>query len=124
MGGVGSLSGIVLEARDPEALARFYSVLTGLPVVFGDEEVVAIGERPDSDFHLSFQRAPDHEPPTWPDPRSSMQAHLHIRVSDLDQAERTALELGASSFAVQPSPDGQRVMADPAGHPFCLVPVR
>ena len=121
---VGSLSGIVLEARDPEELARFYSGLTGLSLVFVDEDVVAIGERANADFHLSFQRAPDHEPPRWPDPRSSMQAHLHIKVADLDEAGRKALELGASRPEFQPAPDRHRVFADPAGHPFCLVPAK
>jgi hypothetical protein len=32
-GGVGQLSGVALECRDPAALAEFYSRLTGWPVV-------------------------------------------------------------------------------------------
>ena len=123
MDGVGFLSGIVLECRDPAGLARFYSALTGWPLVFTDEDFVAIGEGPEASFHLGFQRAPAHEPPTWPDPHSSMQSHLHIKVRDLDAAERRALELGATRFSTQPAPTRHRVLADPAGHPFCLVPL-
>jgi hypothetical protein len=50
-----------------------------------------------------------------------MQAHLHFRVEDLDAAERAVLDLGATKFDHQPSARS-RVYADPAGHPFCLVP--
>ena len=123
MDDVGFLSGIVLECRDPTELARFYSALTGWPLVFRDDDFVAIGEGPDAGFHLAFQRAPAHEPPTWPDPRSSMQSHLHIKVRDLEAAERRVLELGGTTFSTQPAPTRHRVLADPAGHPFCLVPV-
>ncbi|MBC9225673.1 VOC family protein [Aeromicrobium sp. 636] len=116
---VGSLSGVALEGRDPAALAAFYSAVTGWPILHSDEDWYSIGA-PDGAFHLSFQLAPEHEPPAWPDPASSIQAHLHVRVDDLDAAEARVLELGATRFAHQPNPDGSRVFADPAGHPFCL----
>ena len=119
---VGVLSGVALECRDPAALAGFYSALTGWPVTYADEDWCSVGEDAEAPFHLSFQRAPEHMPPTWPDPHSSMQAHLHFRVADLDRAEDAALALGATRFEHQPSPRA-RVLADPAGHPFCLVPL-
>jgi hypothetical protein len=49
-----------------------------------------------------------------------MQAHLHLRVDDLDRAEEAVLALGASKFEHQPNPEHARVFADPSGHPFCL----
>jgi catechol 2,3-dioxygenase-like lactoylglutathione lyase family enzyme len=122
MSGIGSLSGIALECTDPAALAAFYTELTGWPVVYASPDWCSIGTSRDADLHLSFQRAPDHRPPVWPDPASSMQFHLHLRVSDLDTAEAAALSLGASKPAEQPNPTGHRVLLDPAGHPFCLVP--
>jgi hypothetical protein len=121
---LGRLSGLVLECPDPGVLAAFYSRLTDWPVTFADEDWASIGESADADLHLSFQRAPDHRPPTWPDPASSMQAHLHLRVADLDEAERVVLEIGGSKLDHQPDPESARVFADPAGHPFCLVPRR
>ena len=124
MNGIGHLSGVVLECRDPAELAAFYARLTGCPVVFSDPEWCSIGEGRDAAFHVSFQRAPDHEPPMWPDPASSMQVHLHLRVDDLDEAERAVLALGAMRFDHQPDGVGSRVFADPAGHPFCLVRAR
>ena len=113
-----------MECRDPAALAAFYSRLTGWPVVFAHEDWYSVGESEEADFHLSFQRAPGHQPPTWPDPASSMQVHLHLRVDDLDAAERAVLALGGTKFDDQPGLTGSRVYADPAGHPFCLVPHR
>jgi catechol 2,3-dioxygenase-like lactoylglutathione lyase family enzyme len=120
MTGIGLLSGVALECRDPAELAAFYSRLTGWPVVFSDPDWFSIGESEEAVFHLSFQRAPGHRPPVWPDPASSMQLHLHVRVDDLDAAERAVLALGATRFDDR-FWETSRVYADPAGHPFCLV---
>jgi catechol 2,3-dioxygenase-like lactoylglutathione lyase family enzyme len=119
---VGELGGVALECRNPAVLADFYSELTGWPVVYNDPDWYSVGQSEKASFHLSFQRSPNHQPPTWPDPASSMQFHLHFRVEDLDAAERAVLTLGATKFDHQPAPDRSRVFADPAGHPFCLVP--
>lgn len=120
MPGAIGVSGVALECRDPAALAAFYSALTGWPVVHADEDWFSLAAAEWAGFHLSFQRAPGHVPPTWPDGASSMQAHLHLRVDDLDAAEARAVERGAVRFDHQPHPDSSRVFADPAGHPFCL----
>lgn len=120
MSGVGSLSGIALDCPDPAALADFYSRVTGWPIVYADPDWYSVGASRNADLHLSFQRAPGYQPPTWPDPASSMQFHLHFRVDDLDSAENTVLNLGATKLDRQASPPRYRVFADPAGHPFCL----
>jgi hypothetical protein len=106
------------------ALAEFYGQLTGWPIVYSSPDWVSIAEHAAASWHLSFQLSPGHQPPTWPDPHSSMQFHLHIRVPDLDLAEAAVLALGATRFAHQPRPEGSLVLADPAGHPFCLVAAR
>ena len=117
---VGQFSGIALECPDPDALARFYSAITGWPIVYTSDTWVSIGENPTAAWHLSFQRSPAYTAPTWPDPASSMQFHLHFRVTDIEAATRSVLALGGSLFADQPNETGSRVFADPAGHPFCL----
>jgi hypothetical protein len=121
MEGIGRFSGVALECPDPAALATFYSHLTGWPIVYTSPDWWSIGEDADAPWHLSFQRSPDFQPPTWPDPGSSMQAHLHVRVRDVDSAEEAVLRLGATKLAHQPHPDTSRVFADPAGHIFCVV---
>src|SRR5262245_38920855 len=98
MSGFGGLSGVALDCREPAALADFYSRLTGWPVVYAHPDWYSVGESEGSAFHLSFQRAPGHRPPIWPDPASSMQLHLHFRVDDLDAAEGAVLALGGSKF--------------------------
>ena len=120
MTAIGRLSGVALECRDPAALAEFYSLITGWPVVYAAADWYSIGVDENAEFHLSFQLAPAHEPPVWPDPTSSMQLHLHLRVDDIDAAEEAVLARGATKYDHQPSPEHARVFADPAGHPFCL----
>ena len=66
---------------------------------------------------LAFQRAPDHQAPRWPDPRYPQQVHVDVIVDDLDTADTEVLALGARPLA-----GGDHVYADPAGHPFCLIP--
>jgi catechol 2,3-dioxygenase-like lactoylglutathione lyase family enzyme len=112
---IGRLSSVVFDCRDPHTLARFYSELLGLPVTRIDGDWVDIG---DGQARMSFQLAPDHQSPRWPDPAFPQQVHLDIRVSDIDAAEAKVLALGAARL---PSTElGFRVYADPAGHPFCL----
>ncbi len=65
---------------------------------------------------IAFQRAPDHQPPVWPDPARPQQFHLDVMVDDVTAAEPEVLRLGARRLA------GDHVYADPAGHPFCLIP--
>ncbi|WP_327638171.1 hypothetical protein OHB24_07295 [Kribbella sp. NBC_00482] len=58
-------------------------------------------------------------PPRWRDPAHPTQIHLDVLVADLDAAERSVLEHGATQLEDFP---GWRVYADPVGHPFCLYP--
>ncbi|MPZ26387.1 MAG: VOC family protein [Micromonosporaceae bacterium] len=126
---IGQLANLVLETRDPQALAQFYSELLGKPIARVDRDWVDVGEP--QEMLLSFQLAPEYEPPRWPDPASSMQFHLDIWVQDIAEAEAKVLALGATRLpwssddevaqGLRPAgANGFRVYADPAGHPFCL----
>lgn len=124
---IGRLGAVVLDCPDPKALAGFYSELLGMPVRTEEDDWVTIGEP--GAVAVSFQRAPDHRPPRWPDPAYPQQLHLDLWVDDIEDAERRVLALGATRLpggSEEPAADGQpggsgfRVYADPAGHPFCL----
>lgn len=111
---IGRMHHVVLDCRDPAALARFYSALLGLPVTHADPDWVVVAPD-DTTSGLAFQRAPDHVPPRWPDPDHPQQFHLDVMVDDVAAAEPQVLALGAVRLA-------GTVFADPAGHPFCLIP--
>jgi hypothetical protein len=119
---IGQLSGFALECPDPATLAGFYSAVTGATVSYSSDDWVSLALS--EGFDLSFQRSEDYRPPVWPDPHSSMQYHLHVKVTDLDEAQAEIVALGATVFRDQPSPDTARVLADPVGHVFCIVPRR
>jgi catechol 2,3-dioxygenase-like lactoylglutathione lyase family enzyme len=116
---IGRLHHLVLDCPDPDVLARFYSELLGWPITWRrpDWVVVAVDDRSSG---LAFQPVADYRAPDWPDPARPQQLHLDVMVDDPDSAEAQVLALGARRLAA-PDP-GSRVFADPAGHPFCLIP--
>ncbi|MPZ63813.1 MAG: hypothetical protein GEU93_21615, partial [Propionibacteriales bacterium] len=112
--------GVVLDAPDALALARFYSDLLGWEIAKSGPEDAAILP-PDGVAYLGFQTSPEYVRPVWPAAAGSQQMmlHLDLEVEDLDAAVAHAVELGAEIAEYQPQ-DDVRVLLDPAGHPFCL----
>jgi hypothetical protein len=120
----GLLQCVVLDCPDPRALAGFYAELLGGTVNQPDPRW-----RVDEDWAtlhlasglvLAFQRAHEYRPPRWPDPAHPQQFHLDVEVTDLVAADRQVRAAGATRLD-----DGSqfwRIYADPAGHPFCLLP--
>ncbi|MDP9219922.1 MAG: VOC family protein [Actinomycetota bacterium] len=113
---IGRRHHVVIDGPDPSRLARFYSELLGLPVTYESADWVVIAEN-DKTSGFAFQLAPDHVPPRWPDPAYPQQFHLDVMVDDVDAADPLVLALGARRLST-----GDYVYADPAGHPFCLIP--
>jgi catechol 2,3-dioxygenase-like lactoylglutathione lyase family enzyme len=111
---IGRLHHAAFDCPDPAAMAAFYSELLGWPITYRSDDWVVVAAN-DTSSGLAFQRAPDHRPPTWPDPRVPQQVHFDIMVEDPEAAGPLVLALGARRLA------GDNVYADPAGHPFCLV---
>jgi hypothetical protein len=116
---IARLRAVVLDCPDPLGLAGFYRQLVGGEIDYDDEDWVRL--RDGADVRLSFQRAPDHQPPEWPNPDRPQQFHIDVTVDDVDEAERQVLAIGARKHELQPGEkQGWRVYLDPAGHPFCL----
>jgi len=115
-----TLTGTVLDAPDPRALADFYRRLLGWTVVADEPGWVKLAS-PEGGAGLAFQAETAYTRPTWPATAGAQQMmlHLDIEVDDLDAAVTYAVELGATQSPHQPQPD-VRVLLDPAGHPFCL----
>jgi hypothetical protein len=123
MAGISGLTGwigTVLSARDPVALARFYSALLGIDISREDPDWVTI-RLPGTSHYLAFAIDEHHAPPTWPSRpgEQTVQLHLDLGVRDVETAVGEAVALGAAVAAHQPQ-DDVRVLLDPEGHPFCL----
>ena len=121
MAGIARMRAVVLDCPDPGALADFYRKLVGGEITDVDDDWVNL--RDGADVVLSFQLAPDYQPPVWPGAERGQQFHIDVTVDDVDEAERQVLALGATRHEVQPGIEegGRfRVYLDPAGHPFCL----
>lgn len=124
-----------IDARDCRGVAEFYRRLLGLRYRPGDEPP-AQGAPDDADWlvlldcHgrrvLAIQEKHDLRASTWPSEEVPMQLHLDFTVRSLDELQRhrrRAEQLGATVL-LDRSEDPQQplyVLADPAGHPFCLL---
>ena len=114
---IGQLRSVVVDCKDPKALATFYSGVLGGTVDAEDDTWVVLTDP--AGRRLAFQYSPEHDPPQFPDSHGSQQFHLDVLVDEFEGAEQAVLALGATRL-----PGGQksfRVYADPAGKPFCLT---
>jgi catechol 2,3-dioxygenase-like lactoylglutathione lyase family enzyme len=119
-----NLVAVSLDSADFRKLADFYVKLLGGEIVheFGEHGVkVSV---PGTDVCLNFLEAEGYVPPVWPEEPGKPQQmeHLDFAVDDLAAAVARAVELGAKEAPQQFIPE-IRVMLDPAGHPFCLIPI-
>jgi catechol 2,3-dioxygenase-like lactoylglutathione lyase family enzyme len=126
----------VLDSTDVRGLADFYRELLGLVYRPGDEPP-ADGSADDADWVvllepggrrvLAVQEVERLEPTTWPEHDVPMQLHIDFTVDDVEELERhraRAEALGARLVLDRTDdPDEPLyVLADPAGHPFCIFP--
>jgi catechol-2,3-dioxygenase len=124
-----------IDAPDCRGLAEFYRELLGLQYRPGDEPPTD-GSEDDADWLvlvdsggqrvLTVQEKPDMRRPTWPSEEVSMQMHMDFRVPTLEELQRhreRAEALGATLLhdRSEDADEPLYVLADPAGHPFCLL---
>jgi catechol 2,3-dioxygenase-like lactoylglutathione lyase family enzyme len=115
-----TLRAITLDCADPLALAAFYQAATGLaPHPKSDAEFAGLTW--EDGLLLGFQRVEGYRPPDWPGQEAPQQSHLDFGVPDVAAAEARLLALGATRPDFQPDGVNWVVLADPAGHPFCLT---
>ena len=116
---IGTLRAVALDAPDARRLGAFYAALGGWSEAYADDEWVALNTG--DGWRVAAQLSPDHVPPRWPDRAYPQQAHLDLRVPDLDAGTARAVALGAELLRKN---EGWYTLADPAGHPFdlCLYP--
>ncbi len=124
-----------IDAADCRGLAEFYRELLGLHYRDG-EEPPTDGSPDEADWLVlldadgnrvvTVQQKVDTTPPTWPSEEVPMQMHMDFRVptaADLERHRDRAVALGARVLYDRSQEEGEPlyVLADPAGHPFCLL---
>lgn len=124
-----------LDATDCRALAEFYREFLGLRYRPGDE-APEDGGVDDADWLvlvdsagdrvLAFNQVRTLERPTWPSDEVPKQMHLDFRVpsvAELERQRQRAEDLGATLLYDRTADEGEPlyVLADPAGHPFCIL---
>jgi catechol-2,3-dioxygenase len=112
---IGKLEMIVLDAPDIVHLSAFYRGVAGWVESYADDGWITL-DTPDG-WQIGLQSAPDHRSPEWPGQTLPQQAHLDLRVPDLEASLGRALEHGATLLRKN---EAWYTVADPAGHPFDL----
>lgn len=115
---------VVLDSNNADELSAFYERLLGWTRFSGEEfTVLANINQKGFPTWITFQQVDNYVHPVWPatsDEQQQME-HLDFHVKDVEEAVKHALACGATMSEIQYD-DGWRVMIDPAGHPFCLLP--
>jgi catechol-2,3-dioxygenase len=124
-----------IDTTDARGLAEFYRQLLGLHYRPGDEPPDD-GSSDEADWLvlldarerrvIALQQVERLERTTWPAHDVPMQMHLDFSVADRAALERhraRAEELGAELLLDRTDDEDEAlyVLADPAGHPFCLL---
>ncbi len=124
-----------IDAVDCRGLAEFYREFLGLQYRQG-EEPPSDGGDDDADWLVlvdenggrvvTVQAKKDTSAPTWPSEDVPMQMHMDFAVAtveDLERHRKRAEALGARLLydRSQDKSEPLYVLADPAGHPFCLL---
>jgi len=134
MSGYPVLLHTAIDARDCRGVAEFYRRLLGLhyrdgeePPTDGSPDAVWLVLLDDAGNRVvTVQEKKDTTPPTWPSEEVPMQMHLDFKVPTVEDLERhrgRAEALGARVLHDRSQDEGEPlyVLADPAGHPFCLL---
>ena len=116
MSAIAKLVTVMLDCSDPKALGGFYAQVTGWKTMKSADDLVILDG---GHFNLGFQRVDGYEAPGWPD-ESRKQTHLDFAVDDVAVAVKELTALGATVPEFQPGGDDWTVLADPAGHLFCV----
>jgi catechol 2,3-dioxygenase-like lactoylglutathione lyase family enzyme len=106
---------IVVESRDPEALAEFWCAALGYRVVYTNEHLIDIAPNGTSFPGLEFLRVPGSK-------TGKNRLHIDLNPSDQQAEVQRLLGLGATRIDIGQGDDAEWVvMADPEGNEFCVL---
>lgn len=117
------LGAIVLDSGNSEELSDFYQKLLGWTKTHYDAEWIVVSSDKGEGTPLVFQEVKDYVIPVWPCKPGEQQQmmHLDFYTAHVEKAVQDALSFGAKLSGEQFSTDW-KVLLDPAGHPFCILP--
>ncbi len=112
------LYGVVIDSRDPPALARFWAQVLAFPIVFEEPDEVVVARDDDTYPALIFVPVPETK-------SVKNRLHLDLAPDDRDREVARLLALGATRAEVGQGPDvSWVVLADPEGNEFCVLSTR
>jgi hypothetical protein len=119
--GCGRLAAVVIDSRDPLALAQFWAQASGWSIGYRDDDVVSL--------HRPSDRPPDIDFVRNVEPKlTKLRVHLDVAPTDGDSLRAEADRLvaaGAGEVDIGQHDDPATdwiVLVDPEGNEFCVVP--
>lgn len=115
---------VVLDSDNADELSAFYERLLGWTRYKGEEYTVLRNvDQPGFPTWITIQQVDEYVRPVWPATPDAQQqmAHLDFHVEDVEEGVKHAIACGATMSEFQ-FDERWRVMIDPAGHPFCILP--
>lgn len=114
------LGNIILDAKDPQKLMKFYCDLLGWEMTYESETFCALAA-PGGGTGIGAQLVETFKAPVWPpvEGGADQGAHCDFEVTNLEASIALATRLGAHKADDQ-FIENLAVMIDPEGHPFCL----
>lgn len=120
------LGAIVLDSDNSEILSEFYQQLLGWKKIRQDDEWIIVSSYDGNSTPLVFQEVSHYERPIWPIEKEKQQQMIHLDFyvdkNEYEHEINHAISCGAQLSSIQLS-DDWKVFFDPAGHPFCIIPL-
>jgi predicted enzyme related to lactoylglutathione lyase len=111
------LYGIVIDAKNPSALARFWAEVLAYRIVFEEPDEVVVARDEDTYPALVFVPVPESK-------AVKNRLHIDLAPDDRDAAVERLSKLGAHPVDVQGPDVSWVVLADPEGNEFCVLSAR
>ena len=113
---------VVFDALDLETESAFWAAIFKGQVARDDEWHTVFDQS--GEWRVGIDLNPTYVRPEWPRGVQQQQVHLNLQVEDPYAAHEELIALGATVLEPEKTfeaPEGFRVYADPAGHPFCIA---
>ena len=108
------LAWVVVDCKDPEALARFWAEVLHAEIVDGSPEEVLMRPRSGTAPSVLFGVLPDEKV-------VKNRLHFDLRPDDQDAEVARVLGLGATRVDIGQGDVTWEVLADPEGNEFCIL---